>query len=96
MLNEYLSLEALAARLNLPQEYLRRIADEKQIPSLDVNGRLRFNEPDVRAALTQLADDHGQSPGRAERRSEPVHIREILPELMADIAARMERWAERE
>jgi len=55
VLTEYLSLEALSARLNLPQNYLRVLTDSSAIPSLDVNGRLRFSEPDVRDALSVLA-----------------------------------------
>jgi len=55
MFSEYLPLDALAARLNLPARYLRGLADAKKIPSLDVNRRLRFSEPEVRAALRRLA-----------------------------------------
>ena len=51
----YVSLEALAARLGLPQKYLRDMVESDDIPCLDVNGRLRFNESDVRAALKRLA-----------------------------------------
>lgn len=52
---EYLPLDALAARLNLPRTYVRRLAREGRIPSLNVNGRLRFDESAVREALRQLA-----------------------------------------
>ena len=62
MVTGYLSLEALAARLNLPQRYLRDLAADKVIPYLDVNGRLRFCEPEVREALSNLAQksQHGK------------------------------------
>lgn len=57
MNKQYLSLEALAARLGLPRNYLRNLAQEKLIPCLNVNGRLRFDESNVRAALHQLAQN---------------------------------------
>ena len=52
---KFISLEALAVTLNLPQKFLRELADKKQIPSLDVNGRLRFNPEVVQSALNQIA-----------------------------------------
>ena len=55
MVTEYLSLEALAVSLNLPKHYLKGLAQSGVIPCLDVNGRLRFSEPDVRDALSTLA-----------------------------------------
>jgi excisionase family DNA binding protein len=61
MMTQYLPLDALAARLNLSARYLRQLADAKKIPSLDVNGRRRFDEQDVRDALKRLA---GESRGR--------------------------------
>lgn len=51
----YLPLEALAARLSLPIGYLRKLAKTRIIPCLDVNGRLRFLESEVRKALSDLA-----------------------------------------
>ena len=54
-LGEYLSLDALAAALGLSRPYLRRLARTGQIPSLNVNGRFRFDELQVREALRQLA-----------------------------------------
>ena len=57
MATEYLSLTALAARLALPRTYLRRLADERKIPFLNVGGRKRFEEGGVRAALTDLSRD---------------------------------------
>lgn len=52
---EYISIEVLAAATLLPQKYLRRLADTGVIPSLNVNGRLRFNPAQVQAALDELA-----------------------------------------
>ena len=54
-ISEYLPLDALAAALNLPRPYLRRLAREGRIPALNVNGRLRFDEAQVREALRRLA-----------------------------------------
>ena len=56
MKTQYLSLERLSAILNLPQSYLRKLAKQKQIPFLDVSGRMRFQEKDVREALTKMAE----------------------------------------
>lgn len=56
MKTTYLPLEALASILNLPQSYLRKLAKQKLIPFLDVSGRMRFQESDVREALTKMAD----------------------------------------
>jgi len=56
-IGEYLPLDALAATLNLPRPYLRRLAREGRIPVLHVNGRLRFDEVQVRGALRRLAAD---------------------------------------
>ncbi|MBN2512718.1 MAG: excisionase family DNA-binding protein [Sedimentisphaerales bacterium] len=55
----YISLEALAARLQLPKAYLRRLAAENQIPHLIVGGRYRFNPIAVQAALDRLAEKGG-------------------------------------
>ena len=52
----YYSLEATAARLNLPQSYIRQLAKEKKIPFLNVRGRLRFNPAAVQAALDRIAE----------------------------------------
>ena len=52
---EYISLEILAAKLRLPQSYLRNLAEKSQIPALNVNGRLRFNLVAVQQVLTGLA-----------------------------------------
>lgn len=53
--SEYLPLDALAVTLGLPRTYLRRLAREGEIPVLDVNGRQRFDESQVREALRRLA-----------------------------------------
>lgn len=51
----FVSLEGLAAQLHLPKSYLRNLASKKLIPSLDVNGRLRFDPVIVVEALTNIA-----------------------------------------
>jgi len=55
MKTQFLSLEVLAATLGLPQAYLRNLAKQGQIPHLDVNGRMRFHEAEVREALSNLS-----------------------------------------
>jgi len=55
METQYLSLEALAATLGLPQKYLKDLAKSNEIPCLDVNGRLRFDPNRVRKALDRIA-----------------------------------------
>ena len=55
MLSEYLSLNALAMVLGLPRTYLRDLAEARRIPYLDVNGRKRFDEEQVRQALAKLS-----------------------------------------
>tara|TARA_Y100000310_G_scaffold213286_1_gene214190 strand:+ start:1797 stop:1991 length:195 start_codon:yes stop_codon:yes gene_type:complete len=55
MRTQYLSLEALAATLGLPQKYLRELADQGEIPYLSVSGRMRFNEREVRSALSVIS-----------------------------------------
>lgn len=51
----YISLENLSGRLNLPQKFLRTLADTGDIPCLNVNGRLRFSEQQVREVLAKKA-----------------------------------------
>jgi len=51
----YCSLEALAATFQLPQHFLRELALRGDIPALNVNGRLRFNQVEVQIALDKLA-----------------------------------------
>ena len=53
--NKYIPLEVLAGRLSLPQKFLKDLAIKKTIPSLNVNGRLRFNEDLVCAALDEIS-----------------------------------------
>ena len=54
--NEYITLQSVAALLNLPAAYLKRLADAKQIPFIDTgNGRRRFMEADVRNALSLIS-----------------------------------------
>ena len=55
----YISLESLAATLQLPQKYLKGLIQVSKIPSLDVNGRLRFNLKAVHKALDKLAGEGG-------------------------------------
>jgi len=52
---KYISLEVLAATFKLPMSYLRELAETNNIPSLNVNGRLRFNPVAVQQALDKLA-----------------------------------------
>jgi hypothetical protein len=53
--DSYIPLESLVTRLSLPKKYLKRLAEAGDIPCLNVNGHYRFNEQDVRHALTALA-----------------------------------------
>ncbi len=55
MTTEYISLDVLAVALGLPRGYLQNLATTGHIPFLDVNGRKRFDEQQVREALTGLA-----------------------------------------
>ena len=51
----FIPLGRLAIRFNLPKRYLKELAGKKLIPSLDINGRLRFNPAAVQQALDKLA-----------------------------------------
>ena len=53
--NTFISLNVLANRVGLPRDYLKNLADKGAIPSLEVQGRRRFNGPAVDAALAKLA-----------------------------------------
>jgi len=53
--NTFITLDALANSFNLPKGYLKKLAEEDLIPSLNVNGRLRFNIACVQQALEELA-----------------------------------------
>ena len=56
VITNYISLEALASTLRLPLNYLRELVKANKIPSLNVNGRLRFNPAAVQQALDKLAE----------------------------------------
>ncbi len=53
--NTFVTLDALANHFNLPNSYLKKLAAKNIIPSLNVNGRLRFNSEAVQSALNQIA-----------------------------------------
>lgn len=53
--NNYISLSSLVTRLGLPKKFLNRLAYVGDIPSLNVDGRLRFDEGAVRSALAKRA-----------------------------------------
>lgn len=57
--SKYVSLSALARGLGLPSGYLKDLAEKKQIPSLQINRRLRFNPEAVQSALDELAAKGG-------------------------------------
>lgn len=52
---QYIPLDALAARLGLPKTYLKRLADENRLPMLSVNGSRRFLESAVQKVLNEMA-----------------------------------------
>ncbi len=52
----YLPLDALATTLGLPKGYLKDLAAQNKIPSLNVRGRLRFDIEQVRFALNRMAE----------------------------------------
>lgn len=52
--NQYISLDVLSTKLNLPHPYLNNLAETGQIPFLDVNGRKKFQENSVREALSMV------------------------------------------
>lgn len=58
----YDSLEVLALRLNLPQKYLRALAESHAIPFIEVSGRWRFNPLAVQRVLDERAAQ-GCGPG---------------------------------
>jgi hypothetical protein len=57
--NTFVSLNALANHFNLPDSYLKQLANRSLIPFLKVNGRLRFNFEAVQQALSELAAKGG-------------------------------------
>lgn len=52
--NEYISLDRIAVRFNLPKTFLAGLVDEGTIPYLDVNGKKRFIEQRVRDVLSAM------------------------------------------
>ncbi len=58
--DEYISLDVLASRLSLPRRFLRESAAAGKIPSLNIKGRLRFEETAVREALRAMAEARAQ------------------------------------
>ncbi len=53
--SDYISLEAIAAQLNLPATYLKRLVGCGKLPCIDIgNGRLRFQEESVRTVLKEM------------------------------------------
>ena len=55
----WLPLEPMASRIGVPKAYLRRLAETKQVPFLNVNGRKLFYPPAVVEALNKLAVEGG-------------------------------------
>lgn len=56
MANEFVSLDVLAIRLNLPRTYLRQLVREGRIPVLTAGRLQRFDPEQVREALRNLAE----------------------------------------
>lgn len=54
-IQSYLPLEPAAASVGVPKTYLRRLADNREVPFLDVNGRKLFYPPAVVDALHKLS-----------------------------------------
>ena len=55
MIMDYVSLDCLALNLALPKTYLKRLVDTGKLPFIDTgNGRKRFQERAVRAALDKI------------------------------------------
>ena len=57
---EFISLSRLSNRLGLPEAYLKNLAASGSIPSLNINGRLKFNPEAVQQALDKLAEQEGK------------------------------------
>jgi len=55
ILQSYLPLEPMASRIGVPKSYLRQLAERRQVPFLDVNGRKLFYPPAVVDALNRLS-----------------------------------------
>ena len=58
---KFVTLDQLVGELGLPREYLKKLAADNSIPSLDVsgNGRLRFNPEAVQLVLDRIAMNGG-------------------------------------
>ena len=54
-------MDVLVARLGLPRTYLKKLAACHEIPFLDVNGRKRFDESQVREALREKTTKRKES-----------------------------------
>ena len=63
--NTYLSLESLAIDLGLPGKFLKELTAKGTIPSLNVNGRIRYNPVQVQNALDELADSQTEGGSNA-------------------------------
>ncbi len=59
----FISIDPLASHLGLPKSFLKELADKKMIPSLDVNGRRRFNPVKVQEVLDDMAASEQISKG---------------------------------
>ena len=59
----YITLDSLAARLNLPRSYLQGLVERGNMPFLSVRGRKRFNEEELRSVLKEMS--RGNSKERA-------------------------------
>jgi len=59
-LEPYVALEVIAARLRLPISYIRKRAEDGTIPSLNINGRLRFCPSRVKDALDSEATERAE------------------------------------
>lgn len=65
MITNYISLDCLALNLSLPKTYLRRLVKSGELPYVDTgNGRKRFKEDSVRAALDKI-EQQAITPQRA-------------------------------
>lgn len=56
---KYITLKGLSLTIGLPKTYLRKLAEKREIPCLDVGGRLKFNLEAVQRALSELAAKGG-------------------------------------
>ena len=57
----YISLDVLAASLDLPAKWLRQKAEAGEIPALFVHRRWRFSEAAVREALLRMQQEGARS-----------------------------------